>query len=75
MLELGEIRNVAATTNYIFLYILGPNALLADGYPENLMPPIGTILTEAQIESLVNYIVKAPRTHKSYPLYSIRPDS
>ena len=58
MLELGEIRNVAATTNYIFLYILGPNALLADGYHENLMPPVYAIL----IEALGKYIVKATKS-------------
>ena len=61
MLEQGEIRNLEATTNYILRSILEPNALLADGYPENLMPPIGAILTEAQIESLMNYIVKASK--------------
>ena len=61
MLELGEIRNVDATTNYIFQYILEPNALLADGYHENLMPPDYAILIETQIEALGNYIVKASK--------------
>ena len=50
-----------AQSDYIRQSILEPNALLADGYHENLMPPIGAILTEAQIESLVNYIVKASK--------------
>lgn len=61
VLEQGEIRNIEATTNYILQSILETNALLFDGYPENLMPPIGAILTEAQIESLVTYIVKASK--------------
>ena len=57
----GKTRNIEATTDYIRQSILEPNALLADGYPENLMPPIGAIFTETQIESLVNYIVKASK--------------
>ena len=61
MLEQGEIRNVDFATICILQSILETNALLTDGYPENLMPPIGAILTEAQIESLVNYIVKASK--------------
>jgi len=48
-----------AQSDYIRQSILEPNALLADGYHENLMPPIGAILTETQIEDLGNYIVKA----------------
>jgi hypothetical protein len=35
---------------------------LADGYPENLMPPIGAILTEKQIDELVRYILAATKT-------------
>jgi mono/diheme cytochrome c family protein len=57
----GKMRNIEATTDYIRQSILEPNALLADGYPANLMPPIGAIFTETQIESLVNYIVKASK--------------
>jgi len=54
----GEILNIEATADYIRQSILEPNALLADGYPENLMPPIGAILTDIQMDALVNYIVK-----------------
>lgn len=58
----GKIRTVAATADYLRQSIMDPNALLVDGYAENLMPPIGSILTEAQIDALVNYLVKASKT-------------
>jgi cytochrome c len=57
----GKIREVKATADYLRQSILEPNALLVEGYPENLMPPIGAILTADQIDALVNYIVKASR--------------
>ncbi len=55
----GTTREVKATADYLRQSILEPNALLVEGYPENLMPPVGAILTAAQIDELVNYIVKA----------------
>ena len=58
----GKIRTVEATADYLRQSILEPNALLVDGYAENLMPPIGAILTEAQIDALLNYLVKASKT-------------
>jgi len=54
----GTMKEVAADAAYFRESILEPNALLVEGYPENLMPPIGAILTEAQIEALVEYLVK-----------------
>lgn len=56
----GTARGVEADADYLRESILEPNALLAEGYPENLMPPVGAILTEAQIQSLVGYLMKAP---------------
>jgi hypothetical protein len=53
----GELREITADADYLRQSILEPNSLLADGYPENLMPPIGAILTEGQIDSLVNYLL------------------
>ena len=58
----GELHEVTANAAYLRQSILDPNALLVDGYPENLMPPIGAILTEAQIDALVTYIVGATQT-------------
>jgi mono/diheme cytochrome c family protein len=55
----GELREVAADAEYLRESILEPNALLVEGYPENLMPPIGGTLTGAQIDALVEYIIKA----------------
>jgi mono/diheme cytochrome c family protein len=52
----GQLREIEVTKEYLRESILEPNALLAEGYPENLMPMIGAILTEAQIEALVDYI-------------------
>lgn len=60
----GTIREVKATAEYLRQSILEPNALLVEGYPENLMPPIGAILTAEQIDSLVSYIVKASKPPK-----------
>lgn len=57
----GKTSEVKATADYLRQSILEPNALLVEGYPENLMPPIGAILTPAQIDSLVDYIVKASK--------------
>lgn len=60
----GTTREVKATAEYLRQSILEPNALLVEGYPENLMPPVGAILTAEQIDSLVSYIVKASKASK-----------
>lgn len=57
----GALSDVEATADYLRQSILEPNALVVDGYPENLMPPIGAILTRRQIDALVDYIVHATR--------------
>lgn len=58
----GVLREVTADADYLRQSILEPNSLLADGYPENLMPPIGAILTEKQIDELVRYLLSATKT-------------
>lgn len=58
----GKTSEVKANAEYLRQSILEPNALLVEGYPENLMPPIGAVLTPAQIDELVDYIVKASKT-------------
>ena len=60
----GEVTSIEATADYLRKSILDPNALLAEGYPENLMPPIGAILTDAQLDDLVNFIIKASASSK-----------
>jgi len=57
----GKTSELTATADYLRQSILEPNALLVEGYPENLMPPIGAILTPAQIDALVDYIIKASK--------------
>lgn len=57
----GKTSEVKATADYLRQSILEPNALLVEGYPENLMPPIGAILTPEQIDLLVSYLVKASK--------------
>jgi mono/diheme cytochrome c family protein len=54
----GETREIVADADYLRQSILEPNALLAEGYPENLMPPIGAILSSAQIDALVDYLIR-----------------
>jgi mono/diheme cytochrome c family protein len=54
----GAMKDVVADADYFRESILEPNSLLVDGYPENLMPPIGAILTESQIDDLVDYLVE-----------------
>ncbi|MDF1811479.1 MAG: cytochrome c [Verrucomicrobiales bacterium] len=57
-----KVLSVMATADYIRQSIMEPNALLAEGYPENIMPPMGGILTDKQIDALVNYLTKEPVT-------------
>lgn len=52
----GQKREIRADKNYLRESITEPNALLVEGYPENLMPPLGGMLTETQIKQLVDYI-------------------
>jgi cytochrome c len=55
----GETREIEADAAYLRQSILEPNSLLAEGYPENLMPPIGAILSEEQIDELVEFIMQS----------------
>jgi len=57
----GITREVMADAAYLRESILEPNALLVDGYGENLMPPIGGTFTEKQIDDLVAFIVKVSK--------------
>jgi len=54
----GETRKVEATRDYLRQSILEPNGFLADGYAENLMPPLGDLLTQKQIDAVVDFILK-----------------
>lgn len=56
--ESGETLTVTADKDYLLESIQDPNALLVEGYPENLMPPTGGVLTPRQTNDLIDYIVK-----------------
>ncbi|MEY4815017.1 MAG: hypothetical protein RLZZ162_2090, partial [Verrucomicrobiota bacterium] len=55
----GAKRDVVADAAYVRESILDPNALVAEGYAENLMPPLGAALGEAQVDALVKFILEA----------------
>lgn len=43
--------------DYLRQSILEPDAVIAEGY-ENLMPPMGGVLSESQIDALIQYLIK-----------------
>lgn len=53
----GEMLTIEADADYLRQSILDPNSQLAVGYPENIMPPIGAILTDTQLDDLVDYLI------------------
>jgi len=55
----GATREIVVDAVYVRESILDPNALLAEGYAENLMPPLGAALDEAQVDALVKFILSA----------------
>ncbi len=55
----GATREIVVDAAYVRESILDPNALLAEGYAENLMPPLGAALDEAQVDALVKFILSA----------------
>lgn len=54
----AEARRVEATRDYLRQSIVEPNALLADGYAADLMPPMGDLLTDEQIDAVVDYLLE-----------------
>jgi cytochrome c len=57
--ESGAFEEVRADAKYLKQSILEPNSQLLDGYPANLMPPVGASLTEKQINDVIQYVTKA----------------
>ncbi|MGC3972185.1 MAG: c-type cytochrome [Pirellulales bacterium] len=57
--ETGKTHVVRADAKYLKQSILEPNAQVLDGYPANLMPPVGATLTEKQLGEVINYVTKA----------------
>jgi mono/diheme cytochrome c family protein len=57
----GRVRELTADAAYVRRSILEPAAMLVEGY-ENIMPPIGAILTPAQVDDLVEHILKSSST-------------
>ncbi|MBA2114149.1 c-type cytochrome [Bremerella alba] len=56
--ETGKTREVLADSDYLKHSIQDPNALLVEGYPKNLMPPVSGVLTDKQINELIGYLNK-----------------
>lgn len=56
--ETGKTRDLVANVDYVRQSIQDPNALLVEGYPQNLMPPVSGVLTEKQINDLIGYLEK-----------------
>jgi len=52
----GKMREVKADEAYLHTSIHDPNADVVEGFPPNIMPPFGKMLTQAEIDALVNYI-------------------
>ncbi|QNN21859.1 c-type cytochrome [Planctomycetales bacterium ZRK34] len=52
----GTVRDVNFNRQYITESILTPNAKAAEGYPRNIMPSFGSILSPAQIDMLSDYV-------------------
>ena len=52
----GKMREVKADEAYLHTSIHDPNADVVEGFSPNLMPPFGKMLTQAEIDALVNYI-------------------
>lgn len=54
-------KEIEVTPDYLRESITDPNALLADGYAANLMPPMGDLLNAEQIEAVVDYLMKSTK--------------
>ena len=52
-----SFQNVKKDAAYLRQSIIEPGALVAEGY-ENVMPPMGGFLSEAQIDALIEYLMK-----------------
>ncbi|MFT5467401.1 MAG: cytochrome c2 [Verrucomicrobiales bacterium] len=53
----GQTREVSADAAYLRQSILEPGALIVDGF-QNIMPPVGGLLKESEIQALVDFILK-----------------
>ena len=52
-----SFQDVKKDAAYLRQSILEPGAIVAEGY-ENVMPPMGSFLSEKQIEALIEYLLK-----------------
>jgi hypothetical protein len=53
----GRKQEISVGADYLRQSIVEPEALVVEGY-QNIMPPMGGLLREAQINTLVNYLLK-----------------
>lgn len=52
----GKVREVTADEEYLHRSIHDPNADVVEGFPSNVMPPFGKMLTQGEIDALVKYL-------------------
>ena len=52
----GKVREVKADETYLHRSIHDPNADVVEGFPSNIMPPFGKMLTSDEIDALVEYL-------------------
>lgn len=58
-----EVLSVEFNQQYISESILAPNAKVVKGYPKNIMPSFGSILSPQQIQLLTEYIYQATQSN------------
>jgi len=56
----GAVKDVSVDHGYIRQSIVEPNALVVEGY-QDIMPSLGAALSDADVEALVDYVVRISR--------------
>jgi cytochrome c len=74
----ASLEEITADRKYLRQSIVEPNAQLVEGYPANLMPPIGGLLSDEQLDQLVDYLVRVSKAdvaqqELAIPLRTVRP--
>ena len=73
----APIEEVRADRAYLRQSILEPNARIVEGYAPDVMPPIGGMLSERQLDQLVGYVVRISdaefaRKESAIPVRTVR---
>ncbi|MFN9944026.1 MAG: c-type cytochrome, partial [bacterium] len=73
----APLEEVRVDRAYLRQSIVEPNAQLVEGYPANLMPPVGGLLSDSQLDQLVDYLVRISKAEvakkeAAIPLRTVR---